>query len=310
MNNYDRLISRISESSSQTIEEIERKIEAKRAKLSGLVSKEGAAQIVAAELGINFDQERLKIFQLIQGMRKVNVIGKIIEISQVAEYNKNGKSGKVCSFRIADDSSNIRVVLWDNHHIALIEQGKIGNGSTVEIANGSFRNGEIHLSSFSDIKRSKEELKNVIEKKITSFKKIKDAKPGENFSTRAVIVQLFDPRYFEVCPECGKKVNEKKCLNHGEVEGKKRALLNVILDDGSETVRSVLFGDNIKKLGLSDDEIFLIGKFNEKKKDILGEEKLFSGNMRSNQVYNTNEFNIDGIEEIDSQKLIQELEKK
>ena len=61
MDNYNVLVEKISNLSKLSKEDIERKIEAKRAKLSGLVSKEGAAQIVAAELGINFDMERMKI---------------------------------------------------------------------------------------------------------------------------------------------------------------------------------------------------------------------------------------------------------
>lgn len=52
MENYERILKKISESADIEKEEIERKIEAKRAKLSGLISREGAAQIIAAELGI------------------------------------------------------------------------------------------------------------------------------------------------------------------------------------------------------------------------------------------------------------------
>ena len=50
--NYQQLIEFISENSGVSTEDIERKIEAKQAKLSGLISKEGAAHIVANELGI------------------------------------------------------------------------------------------------------------------------------------------------------------------------------------------------------------------------------------------------------------------
>ena len=48
MENYNKLVERISKVSNLSAEEIERKVEAKKAKLSGLISKEGAAQIVAA----------------------------------------------------------------------------------------------------------------------------------------------------------------------------------------------------------------------------------------------------------------------
>mgnify|MGYP001559560131 CR=1 FL=1 len=306
--NYVQLISRISEAGKLSVEDIERKIEAKRAKLSGLVSREGAAQIVAAELGLNFDQERLKIKELVHGMRKVNVIGKVIDIFPIIEYNKNGRSGKVCSFRLADESSNTRAVLWDNHHISLVEEGKIEKGSIIEISNASIRNGEIHLSSFSDIKKSKEELKDVVEERVFNYKKLKDVRSGESFATRAVIVHIFDPRYFEVCPECGKKVLEKKCAVHGDVESKKRAVLSIVLDDGTETMRGALFGEQITKLGLYD-EIFSLEQFSARKGDILGEEKLFSGNVRSNLLYNNIELNIENITDVDPQALIKELEK-
>jgi len=76
--NYPQLAERISKSSGKSVEDINRLVEAKRAKLSGLISREGAAQIVASELGINFDKEKIKINEIVTGINKVNVFGKII----------------------------------------------------------------------------------------------------------------------------------------------------------------------------------------------------------------------------------------
>ena len=162
MDNYTRLVERITQASNLTKEEIDRKVEAKRAKLSGLVSKEGAAQIVAAELGINFDKERMKISELVQGMKKANIIGKVITISPVRSFNKNGRDGKVANLLVADSSGNAKAVFWDTNHISLIEQGKIKKDDVIEISNAQVRNGELHLSSFSDVKLSKETLGEVI----------------------------------------------------------------------------------------------------------------------------------------------------
>ena len=61
---YDFLIERITSHSGIGKDEIERKVEARRAKLSGLISREGAAQIIAAEFGVNFDNVQLKIHEL------------------------------------------------------------------------------------------------------------------------------------------------------------------------------------------------------------------------------------------------------
>lgn len=308
MENYNKLVERISKASKLTADEIERKVEAKKAKLSGLISKEGAAQIVAAEMGINLDMERLKLSEIFQGMKRANVVGKVVDIFSIRSYSKNGREGKVANLRIADDSGNARVVLWDTNHISLIEQGKIKKGDVIELSNANVRNGELHLSSFSDIKLSNEQMDVVIAEKVFESGKLKDVKTGQNAKIRAIIVQAFEPRYFEVCPECKKRALDGECKIHGKVEPLKRALLNIVLDDGSSTIRSVLFGENINKLGFTDEEIFSLEKFAEKKGYLLGEERIFYGNIRNNALYNTMEFSVENLEGVDLDILIKELE--
>lgn len=308
MDNYSQLLSRISQSAGISAEEVERKVEAKRAKLSGLVSREGAAQIVAAELGINFEKEKMKLSELVQGMKRANVIGKIVDVSPVRTYNKNGREGKVVNLTLADESSNAKLVMWDTNHIALVEEGKIKAGDVVEVSNAGIRNGEMHLSSFGDIKLSKEKMGEVVTTKVFSARKLRDASAGQNLKIRAVIVQVFEPRYFEVCPECGKRVLDSQCLTHGTVKGERRALLNMVLDDGTESIRTVLFGSQIERLGLSTEEIFSLEKFAEKKGGLLGEEKIFTGQVRNNALYNTLEFSAENIEEVNPDLLINELE--
>ena len=131
--NYQQLVQFISDNSGVSVDEIEKKIEAKQAKLAGLISKEGAAQVIAAELNINFDKQIVKISHLVPGMRKINLVGKIIELFPVREYNKNGRSGRIGSFILADETSNVRTVLWDENHIDLIDKGQIKKDGCVEI---------------------------------------------------------------------------------------------------------------------------------------------------------------------------------
>jgi len=308
---YTRLVERISKVSGKGIDEINRLVEAKRAKLSGLISREGAAQIVASELRINFDKEKVKINEIMPGMRKINLIGKIIQLFPVREYKKENREGKVANFILADDTSNIRTVLWDTNHIALIEKGEIKEGDVVEISNASLRNTELHLGGFSDIKKSGETIENVKIEKEFSERKISDFNAGGMFKTRAVIVQVFEPRFFEVCPECGKKVvadgEGSTCESHGKVVGKKRALLSIVIDDGSGSIRAVLFSEQISKLGLKEEE--LVGdNFIKKREELLGKEYWFSGNIRQNKLFNNLEFFVSDIEEIDIDKLIKALE--
>jgi replication factor A1 len=312
--NYEKIVERIARSSGLETGEIERRVEAKRAKLSGLISKEGAAQVIAAELGISFDNEKLKINELLPGMRKVNVVAKIINIFPVRTFTRNGKESKVANMIIADETSNTRAVLWDVNHIELIERNRIGIGSVIEISNASMRDNEIHLGSFSEIKPSNEQLEGVMEEKIVSEKNIKDVQVSDNVKLRAFIVQSFEPRYFNLCPECRKKVNPEGdnfvCEQHGQVAPQKRALINLVIDDGTETIRGVAFSDNFPSLGLHDWDSGDAEKLALQRHDLLGREMIFSGSIRNNKFFNNMEFNIEKAENVDLDQLMEVLQKK
>ncbi len=307
-NNYQQLIQLISENSGIALDEIERKIEAKQAKLAGLISKEGAAQVIAAELNINFDKQVIKISQIVPGMRKINLVGKIMTLFPIREYNKNGRSGRIGSFVLADDSSNVRVVLWDENHIELIAKNEVAQGGVVEINNATLRNGEIHLTSFSEIKNSGQKMDNIVTEKPVSNKSIVDFNQSDNVSTRAFIVQMFDPRFFEVCPDCKKKVNQGACQEHGAVTPEKRALLNFVIDDGTESIRSVMFSDELAKI-IEKEDLENPEKFAVKREELLGKEVMISGQVRRNQMFDTSELIVNGFEDVDVDKLIVELEK-
>lgn len=309
--NYERVLKKIAKVSGLEEAELERRVEAKRAKLSGLISKEGAAQVIAAELGVSFDNEKLKIEELLPGMRKVNTVGKVIGLSPVREFiTKKGDTGKVVNLFLADDTSNVKVVLWDTNHISLIEKGDIAEEKVVEILNASMRDNELHLGSFSEIKLSKEVFENVKTEKIVKEKNIIDFAINDNLRTRAFIVQAFDPRFFYVCPECKKKATPEGedfvCAEHGKVVPEKRALINIVLDDGTESIRSVLFHERLADLGLT--ELEDTEKLAIQKQGILGKEMAFVGNVRMNSFFNNPEFIVNEVKEIDLDELIKNLE--
>ncbi|MBS3086714.1 DUF2240 family protein [Candidatus Pacearchaeota archaeon] len=311
--NYDRILEKIAKASGLDKSEIENMVEARRSKLSGLISREGAAQVIAAELGVSFENEKLKIDELLPGMRSVNVVGKVITLFPVRSFKtKRGDESKVANMWIADDSSNIKVVLWDTHHVQLIEAGEIKEGTVVDIKNAAMRESELHLGNFSEIKPSSESFENVVTERVLREKNISDFKKGENVSTRAFIVQAFEPRFFNVCPECGKKVTSEGdtfvCLQHEKVMPEKRAVSSIVLDDGTESIRAVLFHEVLNKLGITE--------FNDpdallrQKEAILGKEMIFSGNVRNNAFFNTPEFIVNDIKDINLDELIISLENK
>ena len=313
MQNYEMLVDRIAKSVGIEREEVERKIEAKKAKLSGLISKEGAAQIIAAELGVSFEDQDLKINELMPGMRKVNVVGKIINLFPVREYSKNGREGKVANFIIADDSGNTRVVLWDVNHIALIEDETIKQGDVVEIKNGATRDSEIHLSGFSELKKSGVVFDSVKTEASVTEATLAEVRQGQNVRIRGTVVRMFPPRFYSVCSTCNKKVAQEgevyKCAEHGVVTPGERAILSFVLDDGTETMRIAMFSDQIKLL-IPEEDLKDEAKALAFRNDFLGSEIYLSGNVRRNQMFNNTEIIASGIEKVDVEKLIVELNAK
>jgi len=309
--NYEKMLERIASHAKLAKEDIQRRVDAKCAKLSGLISKEGAAQVIAAELGISFDNEKFKIEELLPGMRKVNFIAKVINLFPVRTFEKNGQLSKVANIFVADSTSNIKVVLWDTHHIDLIENGQIKEGSVIEIINSNVRDNEVHLGGFSELKLSKEILNEVKTEKVTKEKTISNFKLGDNANVRAFIVQSFEPRFFNVCSECRKKVIAEadgfSCAEHGKVLPEKRALINLVIDDGTETIRAVLFHDILSKIGLRDLEN--PAALQQQRDNLLGKEMVFSGNVKMNNFFNNLEFVIQDLKEVNLDELISNLEK-
>ncbi|MEK6817741.1 MAG: hypothetical protein AABX80_02965 [Nanoarchaeota archaeon] len=310
--NYETVLEKIARASKLDKEEIREKVKAKRAKLSELISYEGAAQIVAAELGINFENEKLKINELLPGMRKVNVVGKIINLFPVRTFkSKKGEESKVVNLVLADDTSNIKIVLWDTNHISLIEGGRIKTGSVIEANNASMRGNELHLGSFSELKISSEffDDNKIVTEKAVSEKKISDFAVSDSIKTRAFILQTFEPKSFNVCPECSKKATAEGenfiCASHGKVHPEKRYLITIVLDDGTGTIRAVLFHENLSKIGLT--ELENIERLISQREDLLGKEMVFSGNVRMNKFFNQPEFIVDQVSEVNLENLIEEL---
>ena len=240
-------------------------------------------------------------------------------IPSVREYSKNGRDGKVVNFIIADDTGNIKVVLWDVNHIELIENETIKKGDVVEIKNGVTRENEIHLSGFGGFKKSDVKMENVKTEAIVDEKTIEEAKQGQMVKIRGVVVQLFQPRFYSVCPECNKKVTniseesteskKFKCAEHGEVSPKERAILNFVLDDGTESMRVVMFSNQIEKL-IPEADLKDENKAAAFRDDFIGTEIYLSGIVKRNQLFNNLEIVASSVEKVDIEKLIEKLNTK
>ena len=104
---YEQIVERIKKEGNISEEEINGKIDSKMKQLSGLISKEGAAHIVANELGIKlFDSftGKLQIKNIIAGLRNVETVGKVLQTYELREFTTNDRQGKVASLVIGDET--------------------------------------------------------------------------------------------------------------------------------------------------------------------------------------------------------------
>lgn len=125
------------------------------------------------------DTKPKKISELETGNHNVSLIGRVKRISNVKKFtNRKGREGKLANLLLADETGEIRVVMW-TENIKLLKNFKEGDVikiSGAEIKQG-FRNDEAQLNMQSNIEKLTEsEFPKLppYEEKITDIKDIKE----------------------------------------------------------------------------------------------------------------------------------------
>ncbi|MCX6710436.1 MAG: OB-fold nucleic acid binding domain-containing protein [Candidatus Woesearchaeota archaeon] len=304
----EEIISSIKERSGLSFEEIESRMDAKVKQLSGLISREGAAHIIANELGIRLFESvsgRLQIKNILSGMRDVETVGRVLRIFGISEFATESKTGRVASMIIGDETGQVRIVLW-NEQADNVSQIKLGD--IVKIRSGYVRerNGqlEVHLNQKSKliINPSGESMPEIKEKaysKNSERKFINELKEGDSAEVLGSIVQVFEPRFYESCPQCRRKLRETKdglsCQTHGIMNPSFSYVLNLFLDDGTENIRVVCFREQAMQLLSKDDKDMLEfknfpDKFEQVKQSVLGMQIKVYGKVVKNQNFDRIEF--------------------
>lgn len=277
--------------------QIKSKVKDKLDQLSGLISEEGALHIIANELGVKvMDEGKLKLKNVLSGMRSLDITAKVLKIYEVREFNKGDKKGKVGNFLIGDETGVMRVVAWNDKADLLTS---LKEGTTVKVTAAYTRDNqgktEIHLGDKSQVTISDEEIK--VASKENVRKNISDLKENDdNVEIMGTIVQVFDPRFWPTDPATGKKAVEKE----GEYFYEDKPITpdfsyvtNIFLDDGTENIRVVLWKAQTEKLfEMTHEEIKSkrIAGFEDKKNDLLGKIVKFSGKTSKNQMFDRLEF--------------------
>lgn len=335
----DEILGELERHTKLSRKELSEMVSKKQRELSGLVTAEGAAHLVAREFGIdllNASMRRLELKNVVPGMKNVNAIGKVFKISGIVEFKRSdGSDGKVVNLFIGDATGFVRLPLW-NEQTKLVEDEDVKLGDTVQIVNALARENvfggiELSLGRYGSIRPVEEadmqglELPGVddLTRKFFSPVKericIKDAVSGF-FEIKATIVQIFKSNFlFNVCPICGNSLkSSSKCSEHGDVEPEPALVIACVADDGTGNMRTTFFrnlaenvcGTNAKELAALDKE----KRYELIAEKLLGKELILRGRIRENKLFNRLEMIVDNFKDLnifeESEKLISELQLK
>jgi len=331
---FEEVLSELEKISQLPRSELLEKIKNKCDELSGLITQEGAAYIVAREMGVNLINEnkrRLQIKNIFSGMRNVNVIGRVFKISPTIDFSKkNGNKGRVCNIFIGDETGSFRIPLW-NDQVKMIDDKTIQVGSVVQIMGGLAKDNiygemEISLGRFGSIQVIEDlqdfppveelgKMSSLSPGKRVSIKKLKEG----DYLISGTVVHVFKGKFiFNTCSICGSSIAERKCSNHGEVKASPKLIVSGIIDDGTDDLRFVVFRDLAEKFIETTAEE-LAGLEQEKryeivKSKILGKQIQLLGKVRKANIGNRLEMIVSEVKALnvldESKRLLEELEPK
>jgi replication factor A1 len=288
-------------------EEISAKIKQKMEQLSGLISKEGAAHIIANELGIKLIDKtsgRLKIKDMLSGMRNIEAVGKVTTVFDVRTFaRQDGTESKVGSFIMGDETGTIRVTCWGSSadYVAKITKDNIVKITSSYIKNNQGRN-ELHLNDNSKliINPPGENIGDIsLESRQFDRKKVDELNETmQNVELLGTVVGVDALRFFEVCPKCEKRLKLKReeyeCEQHGLVAASFSYVMNMILDDNTSSIRVVCFRDMVEKSLKIDRPTLLALKdsadLTSLKNALLGTIIKVKGRVKRNQMFDRLEF--------------------
>ena len=299
----NEIVEKITSKTGLSNEVILKKIEEKVTELSGLVSKDGAAHIVANEFGVQLFKTSESGLMLVKdikpGLKSVSFVARVLRIYPTKEFKTPKREGKVASFSVADETGQMRVVFWDTNFIDMLENSAIKEGDVVKITNCYVKESqmggvEVHASNRTKIDVNPKDVKAIPEltKPKIDRKKIKDLGEGEA-ELRGAVVYLFETGkpFFEVCPTCNKKSVEGICQTHNKIIPKQSLIVSAIIDDGTGNIRVVFFGNRAEQLlKISSDDAFKLAKehnddfyaIKTKRTELLGKEIICEGRVSTN----------------------------
>jgi len=316
----EEILSELEQKSELTRDKLLEKIKNKQKELSGLVSSEGAAHLVARDLGVNIikkNKRDLKLKDIKPNMKNVTTKARIINVTDTVKFKrKDGKEGRVANLILTDGTATARIPLWDKQ-IDLVDNKIVSKDDVIQIQGAYakeniFGGVELRLSKYSNIEKTDDDksIPTKIVKSDFERKKIKNMDQG-NYEITGNIVNIFNINpLFKTCPKCNTKLEKDKkrykCEEHGYVEPKNNLIISSILDDGSSSIRTVFFRESAEKLSNLHPDTLANMKQEESidliKENVLGADVLLTGVVRKNKIFDSLEFIVRDVKDFDIQE--------
>ncbi len=194
----ESIIAEIAEKTNKSEEEITELIKSKVEKFAGLLTEQGAAFMVQKELGLKQETyEQIKISELEEGMKGIELKGIIESIYPIKEFEKNSKKGKLQSLILNDGTGEVRITLWNDQ----VGKYDLTRKSEITISNAI-------ISTYNEKKQATLGFNGTIiinKKNEEEFEKIANLKGGaSSASVRGRIMRKFPCKEFESGERKGK----------------------------------------------------------------------------------------------------------
>ncbi len=299
---FDELLKIVVEKSNLSESEILKRVDEKLEALAGLISREGALQIVANELGVKILKDsfnNIKVKDLKPGMRNVTIALKILDVYPTKEYSTSKGSGKLKSFFAGDDTGKIRIVFWNNK---VLESESINKNDIVKLSNLYVRQNnnflELHSNDNTNIIKNPEGISFNVDSSVSFVrKKIVDISKEDFYvEVFGTIVQVYDPYIFKACDECNRRLKENEgkyfCEFHGEKKPVFRGILNLYVDDSSKALKVIFFDELLRKFYPNIEELSDEIVKEEFKQKLLGSFIIVRGRIKYSEQYDRLELNV------------------
>ena len=225
-------------------EDVRELIDEKKRKIgAGYLTDQGALFLVAADLGISFENNQstqTTIKDLYIGANDVNLLARVINIYPVRKYNRRDTNEEVQNrtLTIYDQHSSIKLRLWDQH-VSFPEDQNVKPGDLIKISHGYTKSGLdnkaiINLGSKGMIEKSRSNDDNSEIPSLEAISKTVDEikEPVDNIIVTGILSS--NPRV-------------SRYTNFRNEQGKS---LHIPLsnEDGTKTLRSIIWNINEEKI--------------------------------------------------------------